>query len=59
MTDLHWAVFALQDIQSAIDPERYDVASSHINDAIAAIIAVDEQDSRNKSNNNAQTESQN
>ena len=42
MTDLHWAIFALRDIQNAIDAKRYEIACHHITDAIAAIIAVDE-----------------
>jgi hypothetical protein len=44
MSDKHWAVFALRDIQNALDQDRYDVASCHIGDAIAAILARDEQD---------------
>ena len=44
MSDLHWAVHALRDIQSAIDSDRYDVAAFHIEDAIAAILARDDQD---------------
>ncbi|MBW4708811.1 hypothetical protein KX928_13560 [Roseobacter sp. YSTF-M11] len=44
MTDVHWAVFALRDLNQAIDQKRYDVASYHINDAIYAIIARDAQD---------------
>ena len=42
MSDKHWAVFALRDIQNALDQDRYDVASCHIGDAIAAILARDE-----------------
>ncbi|MGC3937136.1 hypothetical protein ACOTTU_04965 [Roseobacter sp. EG26] len=45
MTDVHWAVFALRDLNQALDQRRYDVASHHINDAIYAIIARDAQDS--------------
>ena len=44
MSENHWAVFALRDIQSAIDPERYEVAAYHIEDAIEAILARDQQD---------------
>lgn len=44
MTDKHWAIFALRDIQNAIDTDRYDVATFHIEDAIAAIEARDAQD---------------
>lgn len=44
MTDKHWAIFALRDIRNALDENRYDVATCHINDAIAAILARDEQD---------------
>lgn len=44
MSDTHWAVFALRDIQNALDENRYDVASCHINDAIEAILARDAQD---------------
>ena len=44
MKDKHWAVFALRDIQNALDGDRYDVAVCHINDAVAAILARDEQD---------------
>ncbi|MEM9576813.1 MAG: hypothetical protein AAF999_07340 [Pseudomonadota bacterium] len=44
MTDKHWAVFALKDIKNALDADRYDVASFHIDDAIAAIVARDDQD---------------
>lgn len=39
MTDNHWAVFALRDIKDALDEDHYTVASCHINDAIAAILA--------------------
>lgn len=44
MANEHWAIFALKDIQNAIDGDRYDVAMFHIEDAIAAIMARDEQD---------------
>lgn len=44
MTEKHWAVFALRDIKDALDNDRYDVATCHINDAIAAILARDDQD---------------
>ncbi len=44
MSNNHWAVFALRDIQTALDCDKYDVASCHIDDAIAAILAQDEQD---------------
>ncbi|MEP2642745.1 hypothetical protein [Roseobacter sp.] len=44
MTDTHWAILALRDINAALDSARYDVASHHINDAIFAIIARDTQD---------------
>ena len=44
MTDQHWAVFALRDIKNALDKDRYDVATCHIEDAIAAILARDDQD---------------
>lgn len=44
MTDTHWAVFALQDLKKALDKNRYDVAIFHIDDAISAIIARDDQD---------------
>ncbi len=44
MSDKHWAIFALRDIKNALDNDRYDVASCHIKDAIAAILARDEQD---------------
>ncbi len=49
MTDKHWAVFALKDIKNALDADRYDVASYHIDDAIAAIMARDEQDGATQS----------
>ena len=39
----HWAKYALEDIREALDADRYDVARHHISDAIAAIIARDEQ----------------
>ena len=45
MNEKHWAVFALRDIKNALDEKRYDVASCHIGDAIAAILARDAQDS--------------
>lgn len=48
MTDNHWAVFALKDIKNALDGERYDVATCHIDDAIAAILARDDQDTENQ-----------
>ncbi len=41
MTEMHWAVFALRDIQNALDKENYDAAACHINEAIEAIIASD------------------
>ncbi|WP_253186801.1 hypothetical protein [Roseobacter denitrificans] len=44
MPSQHWAIFALRDIQTALDCDKYDVASCHIDDAIAAILAQDEQD---------------
>ncbi|MCV3270935.1 hypothetical protein [Roseobacter sinensis] len=44
MTDIHWAILALRDINSALDRQRYDVASHHIDDAIFAIMARDAQD---------------
>lgn len=37
MTDNHWAVYALRDIQNALSREDYPNASSHIDDAIRAI----------------------
>ncbi len=43
MNDKHWAIFALRDIQNALDREKYDIAAYHIDDAIHAIIAMDEQ----------------
>ena len=43
MSELHWAVFALRDIRDSLDCERYDVAAHHIDDAIAALLARDEQ----------------
>jgi hypothetical protein len=42
MNDLHWAVFALRDIQNALDDEKYEIAAHHIDDAINAILAVSE-----------------
>ncbi len=47
MTDTHWAILALRDINSALDRNRYDVASHHIDDAIFAIMARDAQDAAN------------
>ena len=47
MSEVHWAVFALKDLQIALDTNRYDVASHHIEDAIAAILARDDQDNEN------------
>ncbi len=44
MTDTHWAILALRDINCALDRTRYDVASHHIDDAIFAIVARDAQD---------------
>ncbi|MEM1074516.1 MAG: hypothetical protein AAF665_04905 [Pseudomonadota bacterium] len=44
MAENHWAIFALRDIKDALDRERYDVASYHIDDAIAAILSRDDQD---------------
>ena len=44
MTGNHWAIFALRDIQNAMDKDRYEVASYHIEDAIEAILARDQQD---------------
>ena len=44
MSNKHWAIFALRDIQTALDCDKYDVASCHIDDAIAAILSQDEQD---------------
>lgn len=44
MTDTHWAILALRDINCALDRNRYDVASHHIDDAIFAIMARDNQD---------------
>lgn len=44
MTDIHWAILALRDINDALDQCRYDVASHHIDDAIFAIMARDAQD---------------
>ena len=44
MTEKNWAIFALRDIKSALDDDRYDVALCHINDAIAAIRARDDED---------------
>lgn len=41
MTDLHWAIFALRDIKSALDCEKYEIAVFHIDDAINAIQALD------------------
>jgi hypothetical protein len=41
MNDKHWAIFALRDIQNALDREKYDVAAYHIDDAINAIVAMD------------------
>ncbi len=43
MNTKHWAIFALRDIQNALDREKYDVAAYHIDDAIHAIAAMDEQ----------------
>ena len=37
MTNNHWAVYALRDIQNALTRENYPDASSHIDDAIKAI----------------------
>jgi hypothetical protein len=42
MNDKHWAIFALRDIQNALDREKYDVAAYHIDDAINAIISMDD-----------------
>jgi hypothetical protein len=42
MNDLHWAVFALRDIQNALEEEKYEIAAYHIDDAINAILAVGE-----------------
>ena len=42
MNDLHWAVFALRDIQNALEDEKYEIAAYHIDDAINAILAVSE-----------------
>ncbi|GFE50165.1 hypothetical protein So717_19180 [Roseobacter cerasinus] len=44
MTNIHWAILALRDINCALDRNRYDVASHHIDDAIFAIMARDAQD---------------
>jgi len=44
MNDKHWAIFALRDIQTALDREKYSIAAHHIDDAIHAIIAIDEED---------------
>ncbi|MFK7743971.1 MAG: hypothetical protein AB8B47_02865 [Roseobacter sp.] len=44
MQDLHWAVFALRDIKSALNEEQYEIAAHHISDAIAAILSVEETD---------------
>ncbi|MEM9636714.1 MAG: hypothetical protein AAGA94_03650 [Pseudomonadota bacterium] len=44
MTDIHWAILALRDINCALDRKRYDVATHHIDDAIFAIMARDAQD---------------
>lgn len=41
--DKHWAVLVLKDIQDALDQDRYDAATYHINDAINAILASDAQ----------------
>ncbi|MDW3222036.1 MAG: hypothetical protein R8G34_04000 [Paracoccaceae bacterium] len=43
MTNSHWAIFALRDIQNSLDTTRYDVANQHIEDAIHAIVARDAQ----------------
>ena len=45
MNDKHWAIFALRDIQNALDRSKYDIAVHHIDDAIHAIIAIDEETS--------------
>lgn len=44
MTKSHWAVFALRDIQNAIDKKRYEIAVHQIQDAIDTIIAIDGED---------------
>lgn len=41
MTEKHWAIFALRDIQNALDGEKYEIASYHIKDAIEAILDTD------------------
>jgi len=43
MNDNHWAIFALRDIQNALDRSKYDIAVHHIDDAIHAIIAIDQE----------------
>ena len=45
MNDLHWAVFALRDIKNALDCEKYEIAAYHIDDAINAILAINEETS--------------
>jgi len=45
MSDNHWAIFALRDIQNALDRSKYNIAVHHIDDAIHAIIAIDEETS--------------
>lgn len=47
MNDKHWAIFALRDIQSALDRDKYDIAAHHIDDAIHAIIAIDDEETEN------------
>ena len=53
MNDKHWAIFALRDIQNALDREKYDIAAYHIDDAIHAIIAMDEQSASDGQNEDA------
>ena len=48
MTNIHWAILALRDINCALDRQRYDVASHHIDDAIFAIMARDAQDTNKR-----------
>ena len=43
MSEKQWAIFALRDIQNALDKNKYEIAVHHLDDAINAIIAIDEE----------------
>lgn len=55
MSDKHWAIFALRDIQNALDCEKYDIAAHHIDDAIHAIIAIDDEAANSTESDTSQT----